>query len=92
MRHSLARWDEFPRTDPTTTSPTSDTTSPVRSTVALRRVATRSSAGVSFRPPFLARVIGVRSAETTTMSSGDFLCVAWCWCDGVGSSVCVGAC
>ena len=27
--------------------------------------------GVSLRPPFLARVMGVRSALTTTMSSGD---------------------
>ena len=40
--------------------------------LALNNVASKSSAGVSFSPPLRARVIGVRSALTTTMSSGDF--------------------
>ena len=43
MRHSLARWEELPRTEPTTTSPTSVASRPVAATVALRRVARRSS-------------------------------------------------
>ena len=42
---------------------------------ALSSVARRSSAGVLFKPPRFARVMGVRSAETTTTSSGDF--AAW---------------
>ena len=74
MRHSFARCEELPSTLPTTTSPTSTGFKPVAATDARKSVASRSSAGVSFNPPFLARVIGVRNALTTTMSSGDFWC------------------
>ena len=53
------------------TSPISLGFTPVRSTVARNSVASKSSAGVFANPPFLARVIGVRSAEMMTTSSGD---------------------
>jgi hypothetical protein len=71
MRHSFARCEELPSTEPTTTSPTSAGFNPVAATEARSSVASRSSAGVSLRPPLRARVMGVRSAETTTTSSGD---------------------
>jgi len=70
MRAWLARHTLEPSTEPTTTSPKRAGSTPVRSTSAASTAASKSSAGVSFRPPFLALQMGVRSAATTTTSSG----------------------
>ena len=45
---------------------------PVLSRTPFNTAATRSSAGVSLSPPFLALVIGVLRAHTTTTSSSVF--------------------
>ena len=69
IRHSVARWEAAPSTEPKTTSPTSCGEMPVASTAALSTAATMSSTGVSRRPPRLAFVKGVRPANTMTTSS-----------------------
>lgn len=71
MRASFARWLLGPSTEPTTMSPRDAGSSRVASSTALNTVDSRSTASVSFRPPRLALVSGVRSAATITTSSRD---------------------
>ena len=74
MRHSLARCEEGPRTLPMTTSPTSAAGTPVRANVALKSVASMSSAGVLARPPRRActRAVPALVLRTAKMIVGRF--------------------
>lgn len=58
-------------TFPTMISSTSSGFNLTRSTQAFKAAAKSSSWCVSLKPPRLARVMGVRTAETMTMSSAD---------------------